>query len=213
MALRNEKLPQEIPAHLDRWNWGAFFLNWIWGIGNSTFIAFLMFVPLVNFVMPFVLGAKGSKWAWENRYWKDEEHFKSTQRKWAFGALALFIGIIIFVVGILFLVSSVMKNSDAHNITMDAIRKNPQVVEALGSPISSGFFPTGNISIKNNAGKADLVISLSGSKADGKAHVKATKQAGTWTIHVLYVVVEGRKTPIVLINKNNITIPGTGIGT
>ncbi|WP_281405489.1 hypothetical protein [Mesorhizobium sp. B2-6-4] len=28
--------PAEIPAELDRWNWGAFFLNWIWGIGNST---------------------------------------------------------------------------------------------------------------------------------------------------------------------------------
>ena len=55
-----------VPPELDRWNWGAFFLTWIWGIGNNTFIALLMFVPVVNMVMPFVLGVKGSAWAWRN---------------------------------------------------------------------------------------------------------------------------------------------------
>src|ERR1019366_10250458 len=39
-----------VPPELDRWNWGAFLLNWIWGIGNNTFIALLMFVPVVNIV-------------------------------------------------------------------------------------------------------------------------------------------------------------------
>ena len=50
-----------LPPELKGWNWGAFLLNWIWGIGNSTYIAFLMFVPLVNIVMLFVLGAKGNE--------------------------------------------------------------------------------------------------------------------------------------------------------
>ncbi|BAV45927.1 hypothetical protein MesoLj113a_40100 [Mesorhizobium sp. 113-1-2] len=58
--------PAEIPAELDRWNWGAFFLNWIWGIGNSTFIALLALIPVVNLIMIFVLGARGSRWAWQN---------------------------------------------------------------------------------------------------------------------------------------------------
>jgi hypothetical protein len=30
-----------VPAEIDRWNWGAFLLNWIWGIGNDTYIALL----------------------------------------------------------------------------------------------------------------------------------------------------------------------------
>jgi len=55
-------------------------LNWIWGIGNNTLIALLMFVPLVNVVMPFVLGAKGSSWAWRNRRWEGVEHFKDAQK-------------------------------------------------------------------------------------------------------------------------------------
>ena len=33
-----------VPGEIDKWNWGAFPLNWIWGIGNNTFIALLMFI-------------------------------------------------------------------------------------------------------------------------------------------------------------------------
>jgi len=28
--------PEQVPAEIDRWNWGAFLLNWVWGIGNNT---------------------------------------------------------------------------------------------------------------------------------------------------------------------------------
>jgi hypothetical protein len=24
----------QVPAEIDRWNWGALLLNWIWGLGN-----------------------------------------------------------------------------------------------------------------------------------------------------------------------------------
>jgi len=65
-----------IPPEVDRWNWGAFLLNWIWGVGNNTFIALLTFVPLVGLVMPFVLGAKGSRWAWRNGRWDSIAHFR-----------------------------------------------------------------------------------------------------------------------------------------
>ena len=80
-----------LPPEIKGWNWGAFFLNWIWGIGNSTWIAFLMFIPLFNFVWIFILGAKGSKWAWQNKKWESVEHFKSVQKKWAFWGLIIFI--------------------------------------------------------------------------------------------------------------------------
>ena len=60
MTVQGANNPAEIPRELDRWNWGAFFLNWIWGLGNSTYIALLMWVPFVNLIMIFVLGARGS---------------------------------------------------------------------------------------------------------------------------------------------------------
>lgn len=79
-----------VPPEIKGWNWGAFLLNWIWGIGNSTYIALLMFVPLVNIFMFFILGAKGNEWAWRNRTWRDVEHFKQTQKKWRNAGLILF---------------------------------------------------------------------------------------------------------------------------
>ena len=69
-----------LPAGIDRWNWGAFWLNWIWGLGNNTFVALLMFVPLANLIMPFVLGARGSAWAWRHKRWDSVEHFERVQR-------------------------------------------------------------------------------------------------------------------------------------
>jgi hypothetical protein len=79
--------PNAVPAEIDRWNWGAFLLNWIWGIGNNTFIALLTLIPFVGLIMPFVLGAKGSGWAWRNGRWDSLEHFKRVQRSWAIWGL------------------------------------------------------------------------------------------------------------------------------
>lgn len=71
------------------WNWGAFCLTWIWGIGNDVYIALLALIPGANFVMALVLGIYGNKWAWENHEWRDIKHFRSTQRTWATVGLVL----------------------------------------------------------------------------------------------------------------------------
>ena len=209
----NDRLPEQIPPHLNKWNWGAFLLNWIWGIGNRTYIALLMFVPVVNLVILFMLGFSGSRWAWKNQFWRDEEHFKSTQRKWSIAGFIVLFAIIILGAGIFYAVSSLMKSSDVYGMSMAQLRANSQVVEVLGEPIEEGLFPTGNISITPEGGKAQFIISLSGSKTSGKAFMKANKQNGKWNIYLLYFVAEGSKTPIVLVNKKNIRIPGAAVGT
>ena len=89
MTTQGYNQPAEIPRELDNWSWGAFFLNWIWGLGNSTYIALLMFVPFVNLVMIFILGARGNAWAWKNRQWRDVEHFKRVQKAWALWGLVV----------------------------------------------------------------------------------------------------------------------------
>jgi hypothetical protein len=74
----------EVPAEIrDKWNWGAFGFNWIWGIGNNTWIALLMFVPVANLVMLILLGVKGNEWAWQNKHWESLEEFKRVQHLWA----------------------------------------------------------------------------------------------------------------------------------
>jgi len=72
-----------VPREIQGWNWGAFLLSWIWGIGNNVWIAFLCFIPLFNVIWVFVLGAKGTEWAWKSKRWDSIEHYRKTQKTWA----------------------------------------------------------------------------------------------------------------------------------
>jgi hypothetical protein len=86
------------PDELRGWNWGAFLLNWIWAIAHGTWIGLLIFLPVANVVMPFVLGAKGNEWAWQNRKFESVEHFKKVQRAWGIaGAIVFFVSAFVFV--------------------------------------------------------------------------------------------------------------------
>jgi len=78
-----------VPEEIKGWNWGAFLLNWIWAIGNSAWLGLLCLIPYVNVVMVFILGAKGNKWAWQNKRWNSIEHFRKTQRKWMWAGLGV----------------------------------------------------------------------------------------------------------------------------
>ena len=87
----NGKGAGSVPIEIYGWNWGAFFLNWIWGIGNKTYIALLSLIPLVGLVMIFILGAKGNEWAWRNRHWDSIEQFQSVQGKWTAWGFGVFL--------------------------------------------------------------------------------------------------------------------------
>lgn len=209
MAEKALNEPAEIPRELDRWNWGAFFLNWIWGIGNSTWIALLTLVPVVGFVMMFVLGARGSRWAWRNRAWRDAEHFRKTQRAWAIAGLAVWLAVIGTVSALVLSIPSILKNSEAYEMTMVVLRADEQVRAALGDDISTGFWTSGSINVEaGGSGQARLGIPLKGSKASGTATSHAVRTAGIWDLRLLVVTVDGEDAPIVLVNKDRVTIPG-----
>lgn len=168
-----------LPPELDRWNWGAMLMNWIWGIGNKTYIALLMFVPIVNFVMPFVLGAKGNEWAWRNRRWDSIEHFQATQRKWTKWGIVLVLMAIPGLVGMFFGVSYALKNSDAYRGAASRIAASTEVTGYTGIPITTGL-PMGSIQISGPSGHAELKFSVSGPKSEGTAYVRATLDLGQW---------------------------------
>lgn len=87
------------PPGVTGWSWGAFFLNWIWAIGNRTWIGLLALIPYVGFVMSIILGIYGRKWAWQNKRWESVEHFQAVQRKWSFWGVFIVVGV--FGIGIL----------------------------------------------------------------------------------------------------------------
>lgn len=177
-----------VPPEIRGWNWGAFLLNWIWGIGNSTYIALLMFVPLVNLVMVFVFGAKGNEWAWRNRVWRSVEHFKATQRKWAWAGLIV---MVVLIPSCVMGPMALMKQSDAFRLSLAEIRQHQDVISTLGEPIGAGLFVTGSVATSGPDGRAALQYSVKGSKAEGEASVYALKSAGRWELEQVVVDVAG----------------------
>lgn len=71
-----------VPSEIKGFSWAAFLWNWIWAIGNNTWIGLLVFVPFVGQIMIFILGIYGNEWAWKNKHWDSIEAFKKTQKKW-----------------------------------------------------------------------------------------------------------------------------------
>ena len=171
-----------VPPEIDRWNWGAFFLNWIWGIGNNTFIALLMFVPLVNIVMPFVLGVKGSAWAWRNKRWESVDQFRRVQRYWSIAGVVAIIALIGLGVGAWFSVFALFKHSEAYQMAVARLQANGAATSALGTPITAGS-PTGKIETSGPTGRALLQFSVKVRRAKARSICHARKNLGTWTDH------------------------------
>ena len=77
---------------LSKFNWGAFWFTWLWGVCNGVYwpLAVLL-LGIIPYIRTFVgiglsiyLGIKGSRLAWEsNKKWASFAAFKETQRKWS----------------------------------------------------------------------------------------------------------------------------------
>ena len=81
------------PPGIKGWSWGAFLLNWIWAIGNRTWIGLLAIVPYIGFIMVFYLGFKGREMAWRNKRWDSIDEFNRVQKKWSKWGVILVVGI------------------------------------------------------------------------------------------------------------------------
>lgn len=182
---------QTLPAALRGWNWGAFWLNWVWGLAHNTWIALLMFVPVVNIVMMFVLGAKGNEWAWANNEWRDVEHFKRTQRIWARVGFGAALGIPAFFAMIFGIVMMSINTSDPYRFTVEYVRDHPKLERSLGLPVEpSGWWTGGNIELRNNEGWAELNFDVEGPKGSGTVYVYLNKRHGVWAFRQLNVFTE-----------------------
>ncbi len=112
----NAQVPEAIAK---QFNWGVFLLNWIWGLGNNTYITFvifavslLSFIPLIGWLAPLGcsiwFGLKGNEWAWQNKKWDSIEHFENVQKTWAkAGVVLLIVGAVLgFILGIFIILAA-----------------------------------------------------------------------------------------------------------
>lgn len=176
-----------VPAEIDRWNWGAFLLTWIWGIGNNTLIALLMFVPLVNMVMLFVLGVKGSTWAWRNKKWDSVDHFRRVQRSWAKWGVIVWLAFIALGVAFFFALMGMLKSSEAFKLAVQRLETDERALAVIGKPLSTGL-PMGEINISGPNGRASLSFSVEGPGGKGMAYVEARARLGQWRLLHLVLV-------------------------
>ncbi len=87
-----------VPEDVKEWNWGAFWLTWVWGLGNRTYIALFAVIPFVNIFMMFYLGARGNELAWENNYWYNVYDLHQEQKRWAIGGWIVMISLVILTI-------------------------------------------------------------------------------------------------------------------
>lgn len=99
MVMQNEM--NVVPEEVKGWNWGAFMYSILWGIGNKSYLVFLMLIPIFNIVWMFVIGAKGNEWVWKNGNYTDVATFKAVQETWNRAGLFMFI---VMLVSVLFTV-------------------------------------------------------------------------------------------------------------
>lgn len=170
-----------VPREIRRWNWGAFLLNWIWGLGNRSYVALLVFVPLFGFVMMFILGAKGSTWAWQNRRWDSIEQFRASQRRWAWWGLAAWIVGPLLVFGSFLATLSSLRDADVYKLAVAQLESSTELRELVGAPIETGL-PMGSFSVSGPRGTASLSFAVTGPRGKGTAFVEARKELGLWKL-------------------------------
>lgn len=80
---RPGQMAEEMPDGVKGWSWGAFLLNWIWAVGNRTWIGLLAIIPYVGFLVAIWLGFKGREMAWRAGGWQNLDHFNRVQKNWS----------------------------------------------------------------------------------------------------------------------------------
>ena len=140
-----ENANNEIYKEIKKFNWGAFGLGWIWGLFNGAYkqvvhpslvLCAISFLPIIKIISNTIVwigisiyfGIKGSEWAWEGKDWKDINHFREVQKKWAIAGIAAFITIqlvIPLITGALFLKNETSKfESGAEAVVYIITNKN-----------------------------------------------------------------------------------------
>ena len=198
--------PTVIPREAHRWNWGAFLLNWIWGIGNNTPIALLALVPVVNLVIMVVLGAKGGEWAWRNKRWESVEAFRRVQHNWAIAGVLVWIVVIGLVAATAFGLVSMLRDSDVYRMALAKVQANEAAMRMLGAPIEGGI-PMGSINISGPSGEAQLAIPVAGRQSKGTVYVEATRSMGQWRLDRIELEIEGEEKRIDLNSGRTILPP------
>ncbi|MBL9142850.1 MAG: cytochrome c oxidase assembly factor 1 family protein [Verrucomicrobiaceae bacterium] len=106
--------------------------------------------------------------------------------------LVIMIGVL-FVAAIVFVAITFMSRSDVCAQAVAKAQASARVQEALGQPITQGWWVTGSINTSNSTGEANINFSINGPKGTAQVHAEATKVNGVWNFSVLTVTLPDGK--------------------
>ncbi len=112
-------------------------------------------------------------------------------RNWRWGVPALVLLIAAFFYGFFSLVIGAVKSSDPYQLAVARATAAPAVQNALGTPVTVGFFVSGNIHVSGPVGQAQLEIPLAGPKGAATLYVTAQKSDGIWRFDSLVAQLRG----------------------
>ncbi len=105
------------------------------------------------------------------------------------GCLTIIVLFFVFLGSLIFGVSELMTESDPYKEALSKVRQDEYVLEILGEPIETNGIMQGELSFKNNTGKADISIPIKGPDGKAKVYVIGTKQNEQWIYSEMYVII------------------------
>lgn len=82
---------------------------------------------------------------------------------------------------------SMMQRSGAYQEALAEVQASPGVRQALGEPITAGWWMSGSINVTGPTGEAEIAFPVRGPEGRGKVYVDALKSAGEWSFQRLEV--------------------------
>ena len=102
------------------------------------------------------------------------------------GCLGLIVLGGVVMAGIFYFAMGALKKSDVFAEALKRAQHSPEVQEAIGTPVDTGWMLQGTMNYHNGAGTADLTIPLKGPKGEATLAVKGEKSAtGAWEYSLL----------------------------
>ena len=111
------------------------------------------------------------------------------------GTVVLFFGSVAFII---FGAFSMMRSSGACQEAVARVASKPAIVQALGSPIETGWFVMGTL---DPGRRAEMTIPVSGPRGRARIYVDASKTKGKWNFTTLTVKLMATGEQISLVEK------------
>ena len=110
------------PEELRGFNWGAFFLSWIWAVNHRIWIGLGILVlsllsmiqgigfifSILGFIACVVFGFKGNALAWKHRKFENVEQFQAVQQAWARWGFVVFVVVFVATLAFMYYIYSIV---------------------------------------------------------------------------------------------------------